>query len=240
MSGRRWVLVAALLLALAAAACSEKADEGSAGGGSSTQAHATPTKPAGVAEGLDSLREFVQGLGQQKYKLVYEMTGTDPKSGKLTGTLTMAADPPKQLLGLAGDIGGKQATFVLLNDGSASYVCVDAEGRQRCLKGQSAGKTTIPLPGLTNVDQLLKRVSSDTGANVKPVKDQQIAGRTGKCWEIEGTEGKGTFCVDAKDGTLLLMDGNFGGSAFAMKAKTVGLPVEADFAPPYRVVELGN
>lgn len=238
MARFRFALAAIFALAMAVAACSDKETDGE-GAGTPRSGDAQPT-PTRSLDGLDSLRRFAESLGQDTYRLVYEMTGSDAKGQELEATLAMSADPPRQSIGLSGEFEGKKAAFILINDGKASYVCAETDGLRRCLKGQSLATSTIPLPALLDVESLIERVSADTGAKVKPAKDQRIAGQDGKCWEIEGAEGKGTFCVSEKDGVLLLMDGDFDGASFTMKAKEIGQPSAKDFEPPFRVVEFGN
>lgn len=238
MARRCFAFAALLALAMAVAACSDKETDGEGVAAPRTEEGQPKSSPA--LDGLDSLRRFAESLGQDTYKLVYEMTGSDSKGKQLEATLAMSADPPKQSVGLSGEFEGKKAAFILINDGKASYVCAESDGLRRCLKGQSLANSTIPLPALLDVESLVDRVSADTGAKVKPAKDRRIAGLDGKCWEIEGAEGKGTFCVSEKDGVLLLMDGDFDDASFTMKAKEVGQPSAKDFEPPFRIVEFGN
>ncbi|MCL4231397.1 MAG: hypothetical protein KJ053_07430 [Dehalococcoidia bacterium] len=228
----RFALGALLALSLAAVACSDKP-----GGGDST-GPGDDAQPAPAA-GLDSLRRFAESLGNDTYRLVYEVTGSGAKKGKLAATLTMAADPPRQALGLSGEFEGKTATFVLINDGKSSFVCAESGGPGRCLKGESSSPVTIPLPALLDVEPLLERISADTGAEVRPARDRRIAGHDARCWEVEGADGEGVFCVARSDGTLLLLEGDFDGASFAMTAQEVGQPSGKDFEPPFPVVEFG-
>ncbi|MBE7518946.1 MAG: hypothetical protein HS107_06830 [Thermoflexaceae bacterium] len=217
-----------LALALAGAACNEK--PGALDGNE-------PGSSAPAVAGLDALRLFADALGKDTYRLVYEITGSDSRKGDVSATLSLAADPPRQAFGIAGEFEGERAAFTLINDGQSSYVCIQAGGPGRCLKGQSLATATIPMPALLDVESLLGRISADTDARVRPAPDQRIAGQEGQCWEIEGAEGEGAFCTARSDGALLLLEGDFDGASFKMKATEIGRPSGKDFEPPYRVVE---
>lgn len=221
-------------LLLGGAGCS---DQDNAPGATATVTPAETRAPAGQA-GLDVLRQLAGNFGKTTYRLVYQVTGTDASGGRVDATLSMAADPPRQLVGIAGDVGGKVGQFLLIDDGQASFVCVDSNGSQGCLKGKSSGRPTVPLPSFLNVESLMRGIADQPGAGVDDAPDQQIAGRQAKCWDVKGQQGNGRFCVDARDqGTLLLLEGDFGTGKFSMKAKEVGKPSSKDFEPPFKVTD---
>lgn len=233
-------LLAGLLFSFAVAACG-----GSDAGDGDTRQGASPTptsEPSDDGEGaegddvLSLLQRVAENAGRTTYRVVYEIEGGDPDSGEIRGTLTMAADPPKQLFSLSGLFAGEESTLTIIDDGESSYLCFDAEGNQSCLRSGSGGSETVPLPTFLEVDELIGTLARDGDTTAREVQGREIAGRDARCFEIASSEGDGLVCIAKDDAVLLLIEGTFEGAVFNMRAVEIAdAPTAADFEPPYPV-----
>jgi len=239
---RLWpaALLVALLFAFVAAACGS--DDGGEGavpqGARATPASATDEEGQDDKDDvLSSLQDAARDSGQTTYRVVYELDGSDPASGGFSGTLTLAAKPPKQLFMLAGESDGEESTIMLIDAGESSYLCTDAEGNQTCIKSASGGAGAGQMPTVLEVDDLIAGLAADADASAKEVQGQTIAGQDARCFEIKIQEGEGTVCISKKDAALLLLDGTFGGAVVSLRATEVSdSPSDSDFEPPFPVV----
>ncbi|MCC7366685.1 MAG: hypothetical protein IT303_20170 [Dehalococcoidia bacterium] len=251
--------VMALTLSLGLAACSDSGDDDNASADADETRTATQsdsTKPANNTatstatatattgadnsdDGLSLLRDATANLEEATYKLVYELTGEDDGTGALDGTLTIAADPPRQLMGISGSLGGEEGSFMILNDGTDSFLCVDFDGEQSCIKGTGSVTSAIPLPSIVSIEDSLDEIAGAPDVEVKEVAGQEIAGRDGRCFEVTSSEGTGLVCIDEGDGIVLLVDGEFGGSSGTLRLREyTDNPAASDFEPPYPVTEI--
>ncbi|MGE5597157.1 MAG: hypothetical protein ACM3S1_14130 [Hyphomicrobiales bacterium] len=190
-------------------------------------------------EPLAALKQVSRDLSASNYKVVYEIHGSDRDTGALDGTLTLATKQPKQLFGISGKLGNDSGTFLVINDGANAFLCIEGRGDKACLKTHSVADAPIPLPSVLNIDDVLQDIASQPGVQVREVAGQQIAGHDGRCFEVEANAGHGTICVDEQDGVVLLVDGDFQGSAFSMRLSEYEPdPEDSLFLPPYTVTEL--
>jgi hypothetical protein len=230
-------LLPVLLLGLAAAACGGDDTTPSDGSRPTATPAGAGTDGGSKSDGLSALRNVAQNSNQTTYRVVYDIEGMDPSSGEISGTLTLAAKPPKQLFSLSGEFAGEESTLTMIDDGESSFLCIETEGNQSCLRSPSGGGGSIPLPTILEVEELIETLADDKDATVREVRGQKIAGRDGKCFEIQSREGEGTVCIDEKDGILLLLDGTFDGARITLRAAEIaGAPSDSDFEPPFPVI----
>lgn len=253
---RYWIvgLAAIALVALGAAACGDDDDSSKkpaaeatkTDGGASKEATKEATKGAtkeatrSSNDGLAALQKAAKDLSKLTYKVSYEISGTDAQTGKIAGTFTLASKPPKSLFGISGDFGQGEGTFLVIDDGTSSFLCTESDGEKSCLKSKSSGAGATELPTIFSVDDLMKSIGDDSTASVKEAQGQKIAGKDGKCFDVKSKEGDGMICFSS-DGLVLLIDGQFEGSRITLKAKEAsGSPTDKDFEPPYPVIDLGG
>lgn len=185
------------------------------------------------------LKQLAADLTSSSYKVVYDISGND-REGALKGTFTLAGKDGSQLLGFEGSVGALAGHFILIREGDSSFLCIDGQGQQACLKARADAPHPIPLPAVFSVDDILEQVAQAPGLAVTPAGTAKIAGADAHCWDVSGNGGKGHLCVSDTDGALLSLDGEFGGSRITLKARESGQPEDGDFEPPYPVVDLGG
>jgi len=249
-----FALTALAALSLVAAACG---DDDSSGGANNTTPSASGSSPtsggnggggssggggtssASGSSGHDALKKAATDLTKTTYKVTYDIKGNDPKTGALNGTFTLISKPPRSVFSVTGT---DQGSIIVIEDGTYTFLCIEAEGAKNCLKSKSqATNSALPLPTLFNVDNIVKNISNDPGTIVKDAKSQKIAGRDGKCYEVTSKQGTGTICIAPNEGIVLLIDGTFSGAKMQLTAKEYSsAPADKDFEPPYQVTDISN
>lgn len=267
---RRWssirvLLCLAGLLGLAALFLSACGDDDSSSPNTKTAAAADSTKPAtsapsssdgkttpaaspsAAASGLADLQKATKDLKAIDYRVAYDASMTVPGGTASNASITLAHKGTKSLIIVDGALAGggdNTGKITIIDDGTSTLLCT--EQQKTCLKTKSTpGATANPFLGLADsfkAENLVGNFSKD-GYEVKQVANQTIAGRSAKCFEAKGPTGKGTVCVDSKNGMLLLIDGsdtaNGQTSKTLFKAKeATDAPSDADFNPPYPVQAL--
>lgn len=258
-----WVAAIALATALLlAAACGDDnstkspADNAVTPGTGSTSAatsadgaKGTSTAPSpAAAGGIADLQKASKDLKLADYRVTYETMITDAKGAAPSGTMTMAHKGTKSLIVIDGavfDEDAKAGTITIIDDGTSIFMCSTEQGQKTCLKSKSTGAALNPLLGLAttfSAENLVSRFSKD-GTSVKSVAGQTIAGRSAKCYEATGPTGKGTICLDSKNGMLLLIDGSDTKDGKTTKTvfkakEATDSPSDADFNPPYPVTSI--
>lgn len=173
------------------------------------------------------------------YRLVYQIKASDAEAGEIDGTLTVAARPPQQRAGISGKIGGDQGSFIVIQDGAGGFMCIEGQGDSTCLRTQSNGQSPIPVPSVLSFEKILQRIAQAPGGNVREVAGQTVAGRPGRCFEVRTSDGSGLVCVQESEALVLLVDGQFGGTRVNLQLREYTTsPGDAEFAPPFPVVEL--
>ena len=256
-----WVAAIALATALLlAAACGDDnstkspADSANTPGTGSTSAAtsadgakgtSTASSPA-AAGGIADLQKASKDLKLADYRVTYETMITDAKGAAPSGTMTMAHKGTKSLIVIDGAFGedAKSGKITIINDGTSTFMCTE-QGEKTCLKSKSTGAASNPLLGFAtafSAENLVSTFSKD-GTSVKSVAGQTIAGRSAKCYEATGPTGKGTICLDSKNGMLLLIDGSDTKDGKTTKTvfkakEATDSPSDADFNPPYPVTSI--
>jgi hypothetical protein len=229
------LLLAVLALAAVAAACGDDDDS-----------KKTPTvAPAGAASrggdaggggsspGADRLKQIAKDMQSKSYKVTYDLKGDG-----ISGTLTWASKPPKQYVAIEGI--ASLGSFISITGDTDAYFCASGSGTEKtCVKSPAtASGSGAGNPFAINLDDLIRQVAGGAGTTVTDGKGQTIAGRAAKCYDIKSRDSAGSMCVDEKDSIILLVDGTFGGTKLGITAKSLSTDVsDADFTPPYRVVE---
>ena len=188
------------------------------------------------------LQQAASNLKDSPFKVVYEMSQTD-SSGKTTnGTLTLVQKDKKSYVGGSGDLFGTSGAFALIDDGTNTYLCT-ASPQKACIKTKSTGGAggAAAIAAAFAPDKVLEKLNK-SGATVKQVTNQTIAGRDAKCYSVTDSSGTGTGCIDSKSNLLLLADGSnltTDGTKTTMKATEVNTsPADSEFEPPYPVQSL--
>ncbi len=152
-----------VLAAVALAACGGDDGEGGDGGMAQPGGDRTPaaTQPAErTPEGdeaslLEKLRSRVAERRQQTLRMRYSMRRTfDGKEAR--GSFELAQKPPKALfrfrLDESPDAGVQRGAFLMINDGSNTYLCFEGDGGGMCFKGEGGSDgvdvSSFPVPGL--------------------------------------------------------------------------------------------
>ena len=128
-----------------------------------------------------------------------------------------------------------------LTEKSSASSCESTRWASSCVTVRS-GASVAWLATTFSAENLVSTFSKD-GTSVKSVAGQTIAGRSAKCYEATSPTGKGTICLDSKNGMLLLIDGsdtkNGKTTKTVFKAKeATDSPSDADFNPPYPVTSI--
>lgn len=188
------------------------------------------------------LQQAASNLKNSPFKIVYDMSQTDSSGSTKQGTLTLVQKDKKSYVGSTGDLFGTSGAFALIDDGTNSYLCT-ASPQKACIKTKSTGGAggAAAIAAAFAPDKVLEKLNK-SGATVKQVANQTIAGRDAKCYTVTDSSGTGTGCIDAKTNLLLLADGNnltTEGTKTSMKATEVNSsPADSEFEPPYPVQSL--
>jgi hypothetical protein len=144
--------------------------------------------------------------------------------------------PPRHLYRIEGTSGGKTSAIVIIDDGTASYLCTDT-GTKVCVRKQSANGLGEGVPPGVNIGAIVEKLAGSDPSTISGTGGQEIAGRKGQCYAVNGAQaGTGLLCISPDDGLLLLLDGTFGGARVTLRAREVSTnPPDSDFAPPYAV-----
>ena len=205
---------------------------GTAGSNSSPSAGAT-SGSTGSDNPLTDLQNAGKALKNGNFKLSYDMTQTDTSGAATKGTMEFSSKGNKSYFKMTGLTGASTGAYIIIDDGTNSFVCMDQPTKQ-CLKSaSSAGAGSIA--DAFQPTNILNELSA-SGGKFKQVGDQTIAGRSAKCYQGSDTSGSGTACIDKKDSVLLLVDSTQSdGSKMTLKATQVGSASDSDFTPPYTV-----
>lgn len=238
----------ALLAMSALAACGDDNTTNTSTKAAATSSASNPTSSATKSATSTSsnpaqdLQQAASNLKNNPFKVVYDMSQTDSSGKTTTGTLTLIQKDKKSYVGGTGDTFGASGTFALIDDGTNSYLCT-ASPQKACIKTKSTGGAggAAAIAAAFAPDKILAKLNK-SGATVKQVANQTIAGRDAKCYTVTDSGGTGTGCIDAKANLLLLADGNnltTEGTKTTMKATEVNTsPADNEFEPPYPVQSL--
>lgn len=205
---------------------------GSSGPGGRSQPQARPN-----TNGAELLRAASNALARDAHKLTYELRGKEPGLGDVNGTLTLASRDRQERIGLTGDLGGDQGSFIAIHSGPANFLCIEGRGDSACLKTKADEAAPLQVPSVFKLEGLLDRLAN-AGGDVREVGGQQIAGYDGRCFEAGSQSGNGLVCIAEAENLVLLVNGHFQGADFEVRLQEYTQPTDADFEPPFPVTEL--
>ena len=238
------VLPAVALLAILAAAC----DGGGDGGGTTPQTDETPAADGGDEGdgsgdgGLADLEALASvAAGEVTAKVTYEFTSeADGEAIKVEWVLVQR--PPDSRFEFASTEEGEEFRTIIINAGGESYLCTSAGGFETCLAtdiGETEAQTAV-LDPLFNVPEGLAAAGD---VDLLDTSERSIAGLDATCFtvssDISGL-GEGEVCF-SEDGLLLFLRSGTNGDGVTFEATSVSTDVtDADFEPPFDVVDLGE
>lgn len=252
MSFGRWgmkglVLVAALalLVALLAAcksdskggktptsdetpAASETPDDGGGGGGD-----------GGGDEGLQDLADLAsQAAEGLTANVTYQYT-TEANGQTTEAEWVMVQRPPDSRFEIVSTEGGLESRVIVIQTVEKSYICTSAGGSESCFESDQAESYTAGFAPLFDIPQTIAGDIGDVGLVDK--SEREIAGVHANCFSVDTAAlggGASELCF-SDEGILLLLRSEAGGTSFTFEAKSVSTDVtDADFEPPYEIIEI--
>ena len=223
-------------------AASSQPDGEKTAASSTGQATAAATSGSGSlsGSGADELKKLAKSANQKTFTVSYDMevTGADKKATK--GKMTFAQKPPKSYTAFETTEGPSDSigSFIIIDDGTNSFLCSSSGADKSCLKSKSGGGTASDVFSLNS---LISSIEGKT--EVTALKDQKIAGADSKCFRIKDSTSEGTACFAKDSGILTLADGvDTDASKTTIRANKVATNVDDKiFEPPkdYTVTDLG-
>jgi microcompartment protein CcmK/EutM len=227
---RAFALLFVLAALAAAAACGGDSSGEPAATATPTSSGDTATPTGTGADVTAGLRALVERLDLTAFKATYDLA-TDA-TGALNGELVLASQPPARLLDYDGSTPLGAARVVIIDNGGASFLCLAAQGQQSCARSAAGGPNALGIPFDVSVDELVDAIISGPDVVARDAGTRRLAEAEARCFDVTGSEGSGTLCFDAR-GVPLLVDGQFAGSRWTIRATALGEPSAADFEPPF-------
>lgn len=183
--------------------------------------------------------ELVRGIENAEYVVSYNVTADAVDTDPFEGALTLYQSPDRTRVDFEAETGGETVEGSTIDTPDKSYVCIDADGEQTCLELSRGTQSPFPIPG----DEITETVSDfedDADQYSVTVADSRVlAGTSAECFDIDGPDGIGTMCFSA-DGVMLLMELDGPEGSYRMEATEYRTGVsDADFEPPYPIVQFG-
>ena len=247
MSLSRWVLrgltlvaVLALMLALVAACkSSKKSDDG---GGKTPAAEQSPSSNetpdgdgGGDGQSAADLEELASAAAEGATgKITYKYT---TPAGDQEWTLVQR--PPDSRFEMVTSVGGQESRVIVIQTEDKSYVCTSAGGSENCLVTEDTESYTAAFSPIFDVPQSIVEGIDDSA--IVDQSERKIGGVNATCFTTDTTAfggGASEVCF-SDEGILLLLQGDAPGASYKFEAKSVSTDVsDADFEPPYEVIEL--
>ena len=233
------ILTAMAAIALSLAACggddektSDDSDNEPTATSDSGNNNASPTEeagddPAGLFRSRAGDHETVSG------KVAYTLSST----GGGASSMTLYSKGDKSRIDLTGDDG---SVTIIIETADTSYVC----SADQCIESSSLGAGLVDaFSGLFDASAISEAAAGVAGVDIDTF-EEDIAGLDAQCFTISSGsvagqgEGEATWCF-ADDGLLLRATFSGGGQESSLEATEVFRDLsDADFEPPYEVVEL--
>ena len=228
------VLLVVGLLALAAVACS-------GGGGEPSQSD--ETSAVGDGEGPGDLESLAAASAEGVIaKVTYSIT-TEGGGETFEGEWVLVQRPPDSRIEISSTEGGEEVRTIIISAGGKSYLCFALAGEESCLvtEEDEAGAEAAPLDILFDIPSAI--AGGVEGVDIGDASQRTIAGLNAICFTIGGglvELGEGEVCF-SNDGLLLYLQGEAEGISSTFEATSVDTNVtDADFEPPYEVIDLGD
>ena len=173
-------------------------------------------------------------------KITYRVT-TETDGETFEGEWVLVQRPPDSRIEISSTEGGEESRTIIINAGGKSYLCFSSAGEGSCLvtEEDEAGAAAAPLNLLFNIPSEI--AGGVEGVDIGDTSQRSIAGVDATCFTIGGglaELGEGEICF-SDGGLLLYMQGEVAGSSSTFEATSVSTDVtDADFEPPYDVLEL--
>jgi len=250
LSLSRWVLrgltlvaVLALMLALVAACkSSKKSDDG---GGKTPAAEQSPSSNEtpdgdGDGEGLQDLKRLAsEAAGGAKGKVTYEYSFEGGGQSAQAEWTLVQRPPDDTRYEIATTEGGEESRTIVIQTVANSYLCTLAGGAGTCFESDQTASYTSGFAPLFDIPQQLVTDINDIGVTDK--SERKIGGVRANCFSVDTTAfggGASEVCF-SDEGMMLLLKGQAGGTSFTFEATSATTDVsDADFEPPYEVLEL--
>ncbi len=238
------VLLAVGLLAFAAVACSGGGD-----GDDTSQTGETPGADGGNGdgdgngEGLGDLESLAAAAAEGVIaKVTYSIT-TEGGGETTEGEWVLVQRPPDSRIEISSTEGGEEVRTIIISAGGKSYLCFALAGEESCLvtEEDEAGAEAAPLDILFDIPSAI--AGGVEGVDIGPASQRTIAGLNAICFTIGGgliELGEGEVCF-SNEGLLLYLQGEAEGISSTFEATSVDTDVtDADFEPPYEIIDLGD
>jgi len=245
-------LLVGAFLALAAAACGDDdggSQSGSAGGAGQPVGTATSTGNQGggqSANAVEELRARLAAQQQQTVRIRYAMRGT-VQGQDVRASVEVAQKPPKLYVaftfegsGIPSDLGGLFGGFVVINDGTTSYLCFKADSEGMCLKGEgdTAQLDVNEFMNLFSADELALQ---DPDVQLEKVDGRRVAGIDSDCWRATSLQFDGLFCIGKEKPLLTYLEGTVEGESAVIELDEYSSNVpDSLFEPPYPVSDFSG
>ena len=244
LRGLAVLLAVALLFALLAAACNGDDKDKTPAAGETPAADETPTADGGDGDengdgdGVSDLEALAAEAGEGVTARVTYRVTTEADGETFEGEWVLVQRPPDTRFEIAGEEGGEEFRTIIITTGGKSYLCTSAAGQESCLatEADAADAGASPLDLLSDMPQELAE-----DADLVDTSNRKIAGVDAACFTVKSglaDLGEGEVCF-SDEGLLLYMSSGVDGASSVFEATSVSSDVtDADFEPPYEVVEL--
>jgi hypothetical protein len=216
-----------------AASATTRAMEDSGDGTATPEAvsSATPEDTGGPAE----LREIRDRFIASTFSATYQSSGPEPAEYRIH------KDGARFRLDINDRRDGQPFTRVLIVTPSAAYLCVTGEPAE-ALGGDASGTCIQEASSAADpFEGLLSAFEVSASVRLLDTSERTIAGRAASCYTTEDTSSgaSGTICVDA-GGALLAVESSGAGGISVVATAVVDTVTDADFAPPFTVLDIGG
>ncbi len=238
------LLAAALLFAWLAVACNGDDDKDKTpAAGETPAADETPTADddededddGDGDEGLSDLEALAAEAEGVTAKVTYKVT-MDVAGVSTEQEWVLVQRPPDSRFEIAGEEGGAEFRTIIITTGGKSYLCTAAAGQKMCL----ASEADEADAGAAPLFDLLSDIPQELGEGVD-TSQRKIAGVDAACFTASGALtdiGEGEVCF-SDEGLLLYLRSEVDGASSEFEATSVSTDVtDADFEPPYDIIEL--
>ncbi len=224
------VLLTVGLLAFAAVACNGGGDgDGGDGDGDGDGQGDLESLAAAAAEGV---------VAKVTYKFTSEGGGETNE-----GDWILVERPPDSRIEFSITEAGEEFRTIIINAGGKSYLCFGMGGGESCLvtEEEEAGAEESPFDTLLDIPG--KIAEGAEGVDIGGASQRTIAGLDATCFTFGGGLAgldEGEICF-SDGGLLLYVQGKVDGLSSTFEATSVSTDVtDADFEPPYEVIDLGG
>jgi len=243
MKGIVLVAALALLVALLAACGSDSGDGKTPKAGETPASGETPTDGGdgggdgnGGDSGLSDLERLAsEASGDFTGKITYEIT-TESSGQTTVQEWTLAQRPPDSRFEIVSNEGGEESRTIVIQTAEKSYVCTSAGGSEVCFVSDQTDQYTGLFDPIFDAPQSIVQDIDTLGLGDQSERD--IAGLHANCfsYSLAGAESETCF---SDEGLMLYLHTGSAGSSFTYEAKSASTDVsDADFEPPYEVVEI--